>query len=85
MGGARGGGPGFAGNRGGADRGQQPPAGRGLPGGAVTETEERKGEATVALSLPLKNLKEGTYTLQIHVWDAIADVNLFQRVPLVVK
>ena len=46
---------------------------------------ERKGESTVAISLPLKNLKQGTYTLQIHVRDAIADVNLFQRVPIVIQ
>jgi hypothetical protein len=46
---------------------------------------ERRGESTVAISLPLKNLKQGTYTLQIHVRDAIADVNLFQRVPIVIQ
>jgi VWFA-related protein len=46
---------------------------------------ERKGESTVAISLPLKSLKQGTYTLQIHVRDAIADVNLFHRVPLVIQ
>jgi hypothetical protein len=47
--------------------------------------EDRKGEATVAISLPLKSLKKGTYTLQIHVRDLVADVNLFQRVPIVIQ
>jgi len=47
--------------------------------------EDRKGEATVAFSLPLKSLKKGTYTLQVHVRDTIADTNLFERVPIVIK
>jgi hypothetical protein len=47
--------------------------------------EDRKGEAPVAISLPLKSLKPGTYWLQIHVHDAIADTNLFQRVPIIIK
>jgi hypothetical protein len=47
--------------------------------------EERKGEATIAISLPLKSLKKGTYTLQIHARDVIADVNLFHRVPIVIQ
>jgi hypothetical protein len=51
----------------------------------MQEAEERKGEATVAISLPLKNLKRGTYTLQVHVRDTIADTNLFQRVPIVIQ
>ncbi len=46
---------------------------------------DRKGVAAVAISLPLKSFKKGTYTLQIHVRDAIADANLFQRVPLVIE
>lgn len=45
----------------------------------------RKGESTVAVSLPLKNLKPGTYMLQVHVRDTIADVNMFQRVPIVIQ
>jgi hypothetical protein len=83
----RGGGPGGPGGQGG-------PGGRGMPGGGMMpgrggppgmmEDNERKGESTVAISLPLKNLKKGTYTLQIHVRDAITDENLFQRVPLVI-
>jgi VWFA-related protein len=52
----------------------------GMPG-----VEERKGEATVAISLPLRSLKRGTYTLQIHARDAIADVNQFLRVPIVIQ
>ena len=48
-------------------------------------TEDREGEATVAISLPLKNLKKGTYTLQIHVRDIISDTNLFRRVPIVIQ
>ncbi len=52
----------------------------GMPG-----ANERKGEVTVAISLPLKNLKKGTYTLQVHARDAIAEVNHFQRVPIVIQ
>ena len=71
-------------------RGGMGPVGRGdfgRMGGApgMQEAEERKGEATVAISLPLKNLKRGTYTLQVHVRDTIADANLFQRVPIVIQ
>ena len=69
-------GGGGQGNRGGAG-GQ-----RGL---ANLPLEDRKGEATVAISLPLKSLKKGTYTLQVHVRDTIADTNLFERVPIVIK
>ena len=64
------------------DRGGMGPMG-GFPG--MQNSGERKGESTVAISLPLKNLKQGTYMLQIHVRDAIADVNLFQRVPIVIQ
>jgi VWFA-related protein len=55
----------------------------GLP--ALPGMEERKGEATVAISLPLKNLKKGTYMLQVHVRDEITNTNLFQRIPIVIQ
>jgi hypothetical protein len=72
------------------------PGGRGGPGGMEFQgrmggfpgmqfEEERKGEAAVAISLPLKSLKKGTYTLQVHVRDVIADVNRFYRVPIVIE
>jgi VWFA-related protein len=71
------------------------PGGMGPPGGGefgrmggppgMQDIGERKGESTVAISLPLRNLKKGTYTLQIHVRDAIADINQFQRVPIVIQ
>ncbi len=51
----------------------------GMPG-----VDERTRECVVAISLPLKNLKDGTYTLQLHVYDAVADVNQFHRVPIVI-
>jgi len=54
----------------------------GMPG--MQQVEERRGEATIAISLPLKDLKKGTYTLQIHMRDAVADINQFHRVPLVI-
>ena len=80
RGGAGFGGPGGMRGMGRGDRGGQAAGARGaLP------TEDRKGEATVAISLPLKSLKKGTYTLQIHVRDTIADVNLFRRVPIVIQ
>ena len=64
------------------DRGRMGPMG-GPPG--MQDSGERKGESTVAISLPLKSLKQGTYTLQIHVRDTIADINVFQRVPIVIQ
>ena len=88
--------PGFA--AGGAGRGMAPGGlegpggeGRGRMGGpgpgmfGMQEMNDRKGESTVAISLPLKNLKKGTYTLQIHVRDAVTDVNRFVRVPVVIQ
>ncbi len=78
FGGMRGGG--FGGRGGGpfGDRGGQ-------RGPGVLPTEDRRGESTVAIALPLKSLKKGTYTLQIHVHDTVADVNLFRRVPIVIQ
>jgi VWFA-related protein len=75
------GGPGGFGGFGGGPGG--PGGQRG--GGFNAPMEDRTGEATVAISMPLKSLKKGTYWLQIHVHDAIADTNLFQRVPIVIK
>ncbi|HSW40436.1 MAG TPA: VWA domain-containing protein [Acidobacteriota bacterium] len=59
----------------------------GRPGGpfGAPAAEERKGEATVAISLPLRDLQKGVYTLQIHVRDEIAGANHFERVPLVIR
>lgn len=77
-----------------APQGGPPGGGRGFPGGeggrmggppGMMMAEDRKGESTVAISLPLKNLKKGNYTLQIHVRDTIADVNRFERVPIVIE
>jgi hypothetical protein len=81
----------------GGRRGQPPPGGmrgdpqfggRGGRGPGFLDTptaEERKGEVTFAIALPIKSLKRGTYTLQIHVRDTIRDVNLFQRIPIVIE
>ncbi|MBZ5498730.1 MAG: VWA domain-containing protein [Acidobacteriia bacterium] len=88
RGGAGFGGPGGMRGMGRGDRGGQAAGARGgQAAGArgALPTEDRKGEATVAISLPLKSLKKGTYTLQIHVRDTIADVNLFRRVPIVIQ
>jgi VWFA-related protein len=84
-------GAGFGGGRGGGmgGRGGMGPGGGefGRMGGppGMQGAEERKGEATVAISLPLRSLKKGTYTLQIHVRDTISEQNLFQRVPIVIQ
>jgi VWFA-related protein len=61
--------------------------GPGRMGGApgMQQLEDRKGENTVAISLPLKNLKKGTYTLQVHLRDTVADVNRFARIPIVIQ
>ncbi len=85
------GGPGgMPGGMPGGDRGGRMGGGggdfRGRMGGPPgMEDELRKGEASVAISLPLKSFKKGTYTLQIHVRDVIADINHFQRIPLVIE
>jgi hypothetical protein len=55
----------------------------GPPG--MPEAGARKGEATVAISMPLRNLRKGTYTLQVHVRDTVGDMDLFQRVPIVIQ
>jgi VWFA-related protein len=79
--GGMGSGPGMGpGGRGGGGFG---PMGGPPPG--TFGAEERKGESTVAISLPLRSLKRGTYTLQVHVRDVLADTNLFQRVPIVIE
>jgi hypothetical protein len=57
----------------------------GMRGPGGLSQEDRKGEATVAISLPLRSLRKGTYILPIHVRDLIADVNLFRRVPVVIQ
>jgi VWFA-related protein len=90
--GGSGGGRGFGGGPGG---GGMPPdmMGRGGPGGfggmggpgGMFPGTERTGESTIAISLPLKDLKKGTYDLQVHVRDVISDTNLFQRVPIVIQ
>jgi VWFA-related protein len=82
MGGPGGMEPGGRGGMGPGGRGGMGPMG-GFPG--MQNSGERKGESTVAISLPLKNLKPGTYMLQVHVRDTIGDVNLFQRVPIVIQ
>jgi hypothetical protein len=70
----------------GMGRGDMGGRGPGVLGGrGALPQEDRKGEATVAISMPLKSLKKGTYTLQILVRDTIADVNIFRRVPIVIQ
>jgi VWFA-related protein len=44
-----------------------------------------KDTAAVAMAVPLRVLKKGAYTVQIHVRDCVSDTNLFQRVPLVIN
>ena len=85
FGGARGGmgGPGGRGGVGFPGGGNTPGGMGGSPG--MQQLEDRKGESTFAISLPLKHLKKGTYTLQVHVRDTIADVNRFERVPIVIE
>ena len=88
MGAAPGPGGGQGGPPGGPDgigfpRGEPPGRMGGPPG--MPGMEDRKGETTVAITLPLKNLKKGNYTLQVHVRDTIADLNRFQRVPIVIE
>jgi len=44
-----------------------------------------KGVATVAMAVPLRGLKRGSYMLQVHVRDDVSDTNLFRRVPVVIN
>lgn len=46
---------------------------------------DSKGTAAVAMAVPLRALKRGAYTLQVHVRDNVADANLFRRVPFVIR
>ncbi len=48
-------------------------------------TKGNPGVATVAISLPLRGLKKGAYTLQVHLRDSITDANIYRRVPVVVN
>ncbi len=78
-------GGGRGGGREGGPGGMMPGGGRGGFPGMSSEDNDRKGESTVAISLPLKNLKKGTYILQVHVRDEITGENLFERVPIVIQ
>ncbi len=48
-------------------------------------TKDEKGVATVTMAIPLRSLKRGAYTLQIHLRDEVNDTNIFRRVPLVIN
>lgn len=48
-------------------------------------SRDERGAVTVAMALPLRDLPKAAYTLQIHIRDAVADTNLFRRVPVVVE
>jgi VWFA-related protein len=82
----------FGQGRGGRGPGGMVPGARGPFAGAkpppgmpdMPGSGSRKGEATIAISLPLRNLTKGNYILQVHVRDDIADVNTFRRVPVVI-
>jgi len=37
------------------------------------------------MAVPLRGLKRGNYTLQIHLRDNVSDTNLFGRLPLVIN
>jgi len=47
--------------------------------------KDSRGTATVAMAVPLRGLRKGSYTLQIHVRDDVSDTNLFRRVPMVIN
>jgi len=46
---------------------------------------EGKGTASVTMSMPLRALAAGKYTLQIHISDETTDTNVFRRVALVIR
>jgi len=48
-------------------------------------TKESRGTAAVTMAVPLRGLKRGNYTLQIHLRDNVSDTNLFGRLPLVIN
>jgi VWFA-related protein len=51
----------------------------------LVEEWTKENVATVAMALPLRGLKKGTYTLQVNLRDVAAGANLFRRVPLVIE
>lgn len=46
--------------------------------------KDAKGTASVTLAVPLRGLKKGSYTLQLHLRDEVADTNLFRHIPIVI-
>ncbi len=48
-------------------------------------TKGETGVATVAISLPLRGIRKGAYTLQVHLRDSVTDTNIYRRVPVVVN
>ncbi len=47
--------------------------------------KDNKGVATVTMAVPLRGLKRGGYTLQLHVRDEASDTNLFRHIPIVIN
>jgi hypothetical protein len=55
--------------------------------GAVVRrwTAGTRGLATVVASLPLREFRAGSYTLQAHTRDAVTDTNVFSRITFVIN
>ncbi len=47
--------------------------------------KDSKGAATISMAVPLRGLKKGAYTLQLHLRDEVSDTNLFRHIPIVIN
>jgi len=47
--------------------------------------KDEKGVASVTMAVPLRGLKRGAYTLQVHLRDDVSDTNLYRHLPIVIN
>jgi VWFA-related protein len=47
--------------------------------------KDNKGVVSVTMAVPLRGLKKGAYTLQLHLRDEASDTNLFRQLPIVIN
>jgi len=51
----------------------------------ATWDKDNKGVVSATMAVPLRGLKKGAYTLQLHLRDAVSDTNLFRHIPIVIN
>jgi len=47
--------------------------------------KDTKGTVTLAISVPLRTLRRGDFTLQIQVREAVSNTDLYRRLPVVIE